>query len=503
MVDLGPRRRSSSDDVPSNPQPKARANARARAESASHGDGWRELQAPGGSLLGGFRLPDSPFARLGVAHAVCAAGDALVTIALAKTLFFVSPSEARGKVILYLLLTLAPFAIVSPFIGPLIDRFSANRRWVIVATAASRAVLCLLMAQDIHSLRLFPEAFCALVLSKAYAVARSSIVPSVVPAARELVRANSRLSLIGGLAGFVIALPGGLLSSIPRLGAPWVLGLAFFAFVAASYFSSRITMHDDTATVHARATATVVASRTRPALPAATVRRQTASRLRGPRAWFAPQMHSPMTRLRLATVAMSVQRGLVGMVAFLVAFTLKREGGSTAWLGVIGAAGLGGGLVGAAIAPRLRGWLSEERILLVSLLGVAVVASYGTLQPDRAASALVAFVVGTAAGISRLAFDALVQRESPEEERASAFARYETRFQLVWVLGALIPVVFEISRFVGFGLMLIVAVAAIVVQIGGESALTRIDRTLAAGASKWRNPDRPEADDWTDADREH
>lgn len=495
MVDPGPRR------APSDP----------RRTEIGPTDGWREFRAPGGSLLGGFRLPDSPFARLGVAHAAGAAGDALVTIALAKTLFFVSPNEARGKVILYLLLTLAPFAIVSPFIGPLIDRFSANRRWVIVITAAARAVLCLLMAGDVHSLRLFPEAFCALVLSKAYAVARSSIVPSVVPAARELVRANSRLSLIGGLAGFVIALPGGLLSSIPRLGAPWVLGLAFFLFAAAAAFSARITLHDGAASVPSttpRATPTLPAVHN-PSNARSTTRSTTASQPSstnvGPqhrRAWFAPQMHTPITRLRLATVAMSVQRALVGMVAFLVAFTLKREGGSTAWLGAIGAAGLGGGLVGAALAPRLRSWLSEERILLVSLVGVGVVSVYGTIQPDRAASALVAFVIGTTAGVSRLAFDALVQRESPEAERASAFARYETRFQLVWVLGALIPVVFEISRFVGFAIMSMVAVAAIAVQIGGESALAQIDRTLAAGASKWRNPDRPEADDWTvDSDR--
>ena len=40
-------------------------------------------------------------------HGVSTAGDALVSFALAKTLFFVSPAEARGKVLLYLLLTLA------------------------------------------------------------------------------------------------------------------------------------------------------------------------------------------------------------------------------------------------------------------------------------------------------------------------------------------------------------------------------------------------------------
>ena len=45
----------------------------------------------------------SPFARLARAHALAAAGDALVTIALAGSLFFdLDPNDARWKVFLYL-----------------------------------------------------------------------------------------------------------------------------------------------------------------------------------------------------------------------------------------------------------------------------------------------------------------------------------------------------------------------------------------------------------------
>jgi MFS family permease len=484
-------------------QPKGKAHA----PSASGDSGWRDLRGPQGFSPGSYRLPDTPFARLGVAHAACAAGDALVTIALAKTLFFVSPNEARGKVILYLVLTLAPFAVVSPFVGPLIDRFKDQRRWVVVLTTALRAVLCLLMAQDVTSLRLFPEAFVALVLSKGYAVARSSLVPTVVSDQRELVRANSRLSLIGGLSGFVIAIPGGLLSSIPHLGAPWVLGLAFFVFGASAAAATRIQTRADLPDGMVRTAdgqlTLPAGGRVRERPEPGTARAKEGANTKGSakRPLFATNQH-PLTLLRLATVAMSVQRGLVGMVTFLVAFTLKREGGSTAWLGLMGAAGLGGGLIGAAIAPKLRNRISEERILIASLFFVFVSTALATVRSTRPWASWVAFAVGMAAGVSRLAFDSLVQRDSGDHERGAMFARYETRFQLAWVLGALIPVVFPISRFIGFAVMTFIVAAAIAVQIGGESALHKIDATVAAGAQRWRSPERPAAEDWVDGDLE-
>ena len=44
------------------------------------------------------------------------------------------------------------------------------------------------------------------------------------------------------------------------------------------------------------------------------------------------------------------------------------------------------------------------------------------------------------AATARISFDSLLQRDGPEHLRGRAFARFETRFQLVWVAGALIPV---------------------------------------------------------------
>ena len=85
--------------------------------------------------------------RLIELHAFNTAGDAAVAISLAGTLFFQVPTgEARGQVALFLGLTMLPFAIVAPLIGPFLDRFSHGRRWAIGATMAVRAFLCWVLA---------------------------------------------------------------------------------------------------------------------------------------------------------------------------------------------------------------------------------------------------------------------------------------------------------------------------------------------------------------------
>ncbi|MFM7771547.1 MAG: MFS transporter, partial [Acidimicrobiaceae bacterium] len=62
-------------------------------------------------------------------HALIACGEAAFAIALADSLFLsISPDAARSRVLLFLAMSLAPFAIVAPFIGPVIDRIPGGRR---------------------------------------------------------------------------------------------------------------------------------------------------------------------------------------------------------------------------------------------------------------------------------------------------------------------------------------------------------------------------------------
>ena len=121
-----------------------------------------------------------PFGRLALTHVLMTAGDTMFAVSLAGSLFFsISPTAAKDKVLLYLLLTMGPFAVVAPALGPLIDRSRGARRAMVVTSALGRAVLCPFLARDIHSLLLFPEAFAMLVLSKVYLVTKGALVPEM------------------------------------------------------------------------------------------------------------------------------------------------------------------------------------------------------------------------------------------------------------------------------------------------------------------------------------
>ncbi len=179
-----------------------------------------------------------PFGRLALIHTIFSAGTTLVTISLAGTLFFtISPEAAKGKVVLYLLLTITPFAVVAPALSPLLDRGSYARRTSMAVASVGSAIFALLMAGDIRGLLLFPEAFGVLVLSKLYLVAKAALVPSMTETEDDLASANAKLAVLASLAGFLASpLAVGLL----QLGAPWVLRLAFVVFLLGGVAAVRL-----------------------------------------------------------------------------------------------------------------------------------------------------------------------------------------------------------------------------------------------------------------------
>ncbi|HYX44588.1 MAG TPA: MFS transporter, partial [Acidimicrobiales bacterium] len=177
--------------------------------------------------------------------------------------------------------------------------------------------------------------------------------------------------------------------------------------------------------------------------------------------------------IRLSLTSMAVLRGVVGFLVFLVAFAFRRSHAPAWWFGVVLAASMAGSFLGAAVAPWLRRHLAEERILAGSVLAVALVGA-GTAQAGgRTGVALLAGVLGVAAATGKLAFDSIVQRDAPDAVRGRTFARFETRFQLVWVSGAAIPVVIPISSWVGMGLISAVCGVAFVLYVVGLSAAHR------------------------------
>ena len=86
--------------------------------------------------------------------------DAALAVALANTLFFAAATaESTSKVLLYLLITVAPFAVIAPLIGPALDKLQHGRRIALGASSFARAVLAIVMALNFDSWVLYP---CAL-----------------------------------------------------------------------------------------------------------------------------------------------------------------------------------------------------------------------------------------------------------------------------------------------------------------------------------------------------
>ena len=184
-------------------------------------------------------LGPMPFARLSATHTVCNFADSFFAVSLAGSLFFnVSVGAARPRVIAYLLVTLAPFLLLAPVVGPLIDRFARTERVVAAATLLGRGVLCLFVAGDIKNLLLYPEVFGFLVLDKAYSVTKSALVPRLVADDSDLVAANSRLARLATVASlFSGAVAVGILHAAD---AAQVLRIASLFYFAATYLALRI-----------------------------------------------------------------------------------------------------------------------------------------------------------------------------------------------------------------------------------------------------------------------
>ena len=367
-----------------------------------------------------------------MAHALAVAGDALVTTALAGSLFFdISPTAARGRVALSLVLTIAPFAVVAPFLGPAIDRVRGGRRLMLFLAAGGRGVTAWLMAGVLDGLLLFPATFALLVLSKTHSVAKSSLVPTVVESEDGLVQANSKLALGSAVMGLVAALPG--VAVLELAGAEWVVRLAAAVFVAAAVASLRIVQ-------------------VRPDDPA--VRALAREELKD-------------TGIRLAATAMGVLRGSVGFLTFLIAFSLRREDAPSWKFGAALAVSMGGTVIGAAVAPRLRRWVAEERLIAGSLWLVVATGVVAWRVGGLVGDLVLAAAVGVAASSAKLAFDSLVQRDAPDATQGRSFARYEALFQLAWVVGALFPVVAAVPRRLGYALLLAAAAVAVVTYLLG------------------------------------
>ena len=369
-----------------------------------------------------------------------AAGEAAMAVALADSLFLsITPGEARGRVLLFLAVSFAPFLILAKFIGPVIDRMPGGRRLLVVLIASLRAVVMVLMVSQLDSLLLFPLAFVAMVLNKTYSVSKSALVPALIKSDNNLVEANAKLGVTAGIVGFLAAIPAGILSLISSK-ATLIFGAVIFVLAALNAIR----------------------------FPKQTVAKNEPEELE------VRELHQP--GVLLAVSAMSLVRASVGFVFFHLAFwfadpqraeivgtstnglwtQVKYHFGpqfGTMWFGIAVSMAAVGSLLGNLSAKRLNKLKRIEYLIVVALAIIGVAGLLTAITSVTITALLLMALVNYAAAIGNMAFESIVQRDAPDVNRGRALANYYTRFQLMWVAAGIIPVLLKLPGVVGFGIV--------------------------------------------------
>lgn len=381
------------------------------------------------------------------------ASDAAMAVALANTLFFSAASaESKWKVALYLLITVAPFAIVAPVIGPMLDRLQRGRRWAMCAAAGGQALLCVIIAVNFDSSWvLYPAALGKMVLSKSFTVLKAAITPRVL-ADVTLSKTNARLSVFGLAAGGA----GGALAALFAVifDSPGALWLAALISVAGAAQALRI-----------------------PGWVEVTDGEVPTSLAANPE----KSKRQPLGRhVVVALWGNGTIRVLTGFLMMFAAFAVRAQTEHEPFrqlllLGLIaGAAGIGS-FVGNGIGARTQMGHPEQVVVgcVVASLAATVIAA---ALAGVATAAVVGLVGAVASALAKNTLDAVIQDDLPEESRASAFGRSETVLQLSWVFGGATGVLLPPIWWLGF------LVVSVLLAVGlAQTLLTRRGGSLIPG----------------------
>jgi MFS family permease len=420
--------------------------------------------------------------------------DSAMAVALANTLFFAAASgESKSKVALYLLITIAPFAVIAPLIGPALDRLQHGRRVALALSFALRTALAVLLIMNYDGASgsfppwvLYPCALAMMVFSKSFSVLRSAVTPRVMPPTIDLVRVNSRLTMFGLLGGTIAggAIAGGvefLCTHLFKL--PGALFVVVAVTVAGALLSMRIPRWVEVTAGEVPATLSYHRD-------SESLRRWGHSPASGrdphPRVgdWSEEvkkaggTLRQPLGRNIITSLwGNCTIKVMVGFLFLYPAFVAKAHQANgwaqLAMLGIIGAAAAIGNFAGNFTCARLK--LGRPAVLVVRCtVAVCAAALAAAVAGTLVAAAIATLVTSGASAIAKASLDASLQHDLPEESRASGFGRSESTLQLAWVLGGAVGVLVYTELWVGFtavSALLILGLAQTVVSFRGDSLI--------------------------------
>lgn len=374
-------------------------------------------------LLTLFRRRD--FSFLMGAQWLAQAADGLVGVSLAKHIAFggqagFSLDEARSPddALRIILLTILPYAFVSPFLGVLIDRWD-RRRLLIASTGIRAAVLALIVAVGIATIgdpALYGSFLLILAGTRLLLAIKGASLP-VVLGERELLQGNA-LSQAG--------------SSLFQLGGAGV-GLVASGFVATGLLLAVGALAYAAATVSAASIRRLGYARKVDSF-VADIRRLFRDLVEGLR----EVNRHPLAGLSLASFL--ALRALVSLAVLATALAsrdfLVAEGSQATWIPA--AAGAMGAGVGFLTAQAMKERVPPARIVLTALgLGGLSQVAFGGVISLPGLSA-VAFLIGLSFFLGKVAVDTLMQQSLTDAFRGRGFGLQDMIYNLSWLLPAIV-----------------------------------------------------------------
>lgn len=391
---------------------------------------------------------------------------------MANTLFFASPAaQSRLNVALYLLMTVAPFAVIAPVIGPLLDRVQHGRRIALAATFALRVLIAIGLIFALDEWALYPLALGSMVLSKSFSVLKSAVTPRVLPAGIDLVRTNSRLTVFGLVGGSIVA--GGIAAGAALVfHSTGALVVAALLAAAGAYLSLRIPPWVE---ITAGEVPASFGYRGSPASDPATFGVPPSTGRAGPRSW------QPLGRFVIAGLwGNGAIRILTGFLTFYIAFVAKSSNEpafrQAVMLAAAGAAAGIGNFSGNFAGARLV--LGRPGAIILSCTGACLaIVIVAAVQNGLLGAVLATLVASASTALAKVSLDASIQDDLPPESIASGFGRTETVLQLAWVLGGalgvLLPTVYR-TGFTVIAIVIAIALAQSALSYRGHSMVPRL-----------------------------
>ena len=365
------------------------------------------------------------FAFLMGAQWLAQAADGLVGVALAKRIAFggqrgfdLENAASPDELLRIVLLTVVPYAILSPLLGVLIDRW--DRRKLLLGAIGVRAVALFLIVlfgiDAIGDVALYGSFLLILAGTRLLLAIKGTALPATL-GERDLMEGNS-ISQAGS--------------------ALFQIGGAAVALVAASFVSTRVILIGG------------VAAYTLATASASAIRRlgyteRTTPLLRELRRLFADLWAGvrEMGRARWAALALAsflLLRMLFSFVLLSLGLAFQQvieSSGATATAipAAAGALGAGLGFVG---AHGLKGRVAPERVVVAAMLfsGGGMIAFGGVLT--LGGLSLMAFVLGLGFFLGKISADTLMQATLDDSFRGRGFGLQDLAYNLSWIVPAVV-----------------------------------------------------------------